>query len=96
MKHVITSILFCRQYVNLDTKLYEVTGLKNLSPQIIRIYLNHQAPAFIFVKKKSNALTSLSQVHYFKCKRMNIIYKRGEAGLSEEKHLLIEAEYFDL
>lgn len=52
VEHVITSILFCRQHVNLDTKLYEVTGLKNLSPQIIRIYLNHQAPAFILVKKK--------------------------------------------
>ena len=27
---------------------------------------------FLLKKKKANALTSLSQVHYFKCKRMNI------------------------
>lgn len=43
--------LFCNQYMDLDIKMYEVAGLKNLSPQIIRIYLNHQNSTFIFVKK---------------------------------------------
>lgn len=30
------------------------------------------------LKKESNALTSLSLVHYFKFKRMNITHKLGE------------------
>ena len=36
---------------HLDIKMYEATGLKNLSAQIIRVYLNHQASSLVLLKK---------------------------------------------
>lgn len=45
---------------------------------------------FLLKKKKSNALTSLSQVHYFKHKRMNIAHKLGGVGWVEYYILLFK------